>query len=854
MAKSTILSRLLISLLCTLVLWLIFSWPLPRYVLSGIPSSAHNVERNHVREMIAGDHLQLMYHFWLMDDMLSGKTRFFHNLYEFNTGDDDARYKPGSYYVPFSLLYALGSLLGGRSFGWNFSGFLSLWLTCYLTWCLARRYTSRDTVACIAAAISIILPYRWHALLGGSPTGFAMMWIPALCLGLDMAVRESRVAGGVLAGVALLFSSWCDGHVFFFGALVTPFWCVVAFLKRDDFQWGKRHEYIRLARALLPVPLISIAAYVLLNMLNRELSESMMSAGRSPGEVAIFSPVWQGLFSWKNLGISNQIYIGYVLPVTIIAGLVVLGLHLLSHHGPTWRRTTIAGILCIAILGLICLALGMKGPFGGRLLLLCRKIIPPYAMIRQPAKIFCLMPTFLAVASALALTSFVPLTIPKRCRIACLAVVALLITVEYRSRISPTICRLQMEQPAYQAAAKDAEIEKRTAHVLVLPLWPGDSHWSSLYQHYSSLYRIRMVNGYSPVVSKDYFENVFRKFESANKGTLSDTQLDDLQSMGVGYVILHEDAFPEKVSPLPVTFTLKQLLNTPRLRLLKQHGPIWTFKILRHPEDKAPDGTGWDSFFPSLRWEFERYPREKVRMTKDARASHGGFATLAENNSFVQTTPVRMCDAPDLRWTIRVRGNGVAMFEVIRQDEVIRTVERIIDNAEWKWIDVATGKLGGHFPVTLRIKRKSGVIDADAALLTAGKWESPSAGNSLTLLAPLFFHAGFTDLNSNRVILEPSTVPNRCVFYGPHLPLERGTYQADFNFVSPAPNGTVLGKIQIKSGDKLFSSSSVTAGATASLHLEQEDNLPIRFMFTYSREGRIEIENVVLTKLSEDFR
>ena len=73
------------SLLITLAVWMLFSWPLPRDLFTTIPYNAANVEDAQViRQMEPGDHLQLMYHFWLFKDMLTGHTPWFHNLYEFN--------------------------------------------------------------------------------------------------------------------------------------------------------------------------------------------------------------------------------------------------------------------------------------------------------------------------------------------------------------------------------------------------------------------------------------------------------------------------------------------------------------------------------------------------------------------------------------------------------------------------------------------------------------------------------------------------------------------------------------------------------------------------------------------------
>ena len=76
--------RLLLTLLVTLSVATLFTWPLPTLVTDGIASSGRNVEQPPARAMIAGDHLQLLYQFWLFGDMLRGHTPFWHNVYEFN--------------------------------------------------------------------------------------------------------------------------------------------------------------------------------------------------------------------------------------------------------------------------------------------------------------------------------------------------------------------------------------------------------------------------------------------------------------------------------------------------------------------------------------------------------------------------------------------------------------------------------------------------------------------------------------------------------------------------------------------------------------------------------------------------
>ena len=149
------------SLLLCLAVWSVFSWPLPKMAGEAIPASARNVEEAPARYMFPGDHLQFFYHFTLVSHFASGRAPLFSNIYEFNTGSDEDRYSPGSYYAPFSLVFAALAPLTGPAAAWNLVGLLSLWITLWATWALLRRYVDDPWIVWAAALISIALPFRW---------------------------------------------------------------------------------------------------------------------------------------------------------------------------------------------------------------------------------------------------------------------------------------------------------------------------------------------------------------------------------------------------------------------------------------------------------------------------------------------------------------------------------------------------------------------------------------------------------------------------------------------------------------------------------------------------------------------
>ncbi|MEI6972438.1 MAG: hypothetical protein WCL44_13095, partial [bacterium] len=599
-----------VGLFLALLVWAVFTWPLPRHITEGIPASASASCGSRARSMISGDHLQLQYRFWLFHDMLRGESPWLSNIYEFNTGPDDkAVIKPGSWYFPFSLVYAAFAQAGGRALAWNLTGLLSLLMTFVFTRSLVRRYVQSEWIAIPAALLAIAIPYRYEALLGGSPAGFAMMWVPMLFLGIDVAVRDGRVAGGVIAGVALFFAAMTDTQVFFFSALASPAWGLVALVNApwtasNSCEAG-RVNFRKLVLALLPFVIISGAAVLLAFSSKAELIKTAQSAARSVQEARDCAPDLADFFAVvrRSAG-AQQVYLGWVPIVLVVAGLGVGGMRVIAG-----RKMPVAAFATLVLLTLgtvlvVAMALGPEGPMDGLLFRVCRRVIPKYSMVRQTAKVLCVLPVILAVAVALAWTMLVPAA--GRWGRAVPALAAVVMLVEYSSHIKAEICLLAREQPAYSAMADDAAVAGRTVRAMAIPLWPGDSHWSSLYEYYSSLYRIRMVNGYRPVVNAGYYRDVFEEYRSFNSGKISDQQLDRLLTNGVTHLVLHEDAFPEKVSPFPVGLTLKQLLNHPRLVTLVDSGGVWAFRILREPAPKKAVCSKWDVFFPARYFEAER--------------------------------------------------------------------------------------------------------------------------------------------------------------------------------------------------------------------------------------------------------
>jgi len=902
------------------LVWFWFSWPLPRYFASGIPSAAH-LEPADVQPLIPGDHLQFMYYCWLAGDMLAGKTPLFCNLYEFNTGEDPRDipkteirklpgflakkankqngYRPDPYYFPFSFVYSAGALAGGRAFGWNFTGFISLWMTFFLTWLLVRRYTRESWLAGCAALIAIALPFRWINLFGGSPAGFAMVWIPAIFLGIDLAVRDGKSAGGIMAGLALLLASWTDNHIFFFGALATPFWALVSASAGMAAGRKWKDSWQKIFAALLPIPLFlggALAFPALMQMLagtpaaNQYLASSV--GARTLREIALYSPVPGGFVAWIPSGISSHIYIGFSAAVFLAAGMAGLVFDAWRGRDDSRRQLFIMLLLLAGIAGVMALALGANGPAHAALLKICRKIIPPYAMIRQPAKIFCLMPSFLAVAAGISLGALMVHMKTRRIKIFAGLLFCAAVTGEYVFRVNPTVSILDSKQGAYEAVANDAAAAGKAPHALVVPLWPGDSHQSSIYQHYASLYRVRMVNGYNPFVSKVYFENVFRPYESVNQGCLTDRQINDLLRRQIEYIILHEDLFPEKVSPFPVGWTLKQFLTHKRLRLVKQDGRVWAFKMLAEP--KLPPGAApmihrdklaqpantnkaiqagvasdapakeilpgtnpfqnWETFACARNWQAENCAAGKAQVVRDSLKIQGAYAALREAGSWLNVPALRVAPAPQLRWMVRTRGNGAVLAEVFADGKPVSRDLIDVESDDWEWVDVPVDDFDRFAQLGLKIEHESGAVDCDQILLANGAapaFSPAKPGQSTVLKAACMFHAGYTSLADDAVVFEKEREAKALIFYGPKLPLEKGRYRIELIFSSDSPRGVLLGQFNVKRNNRDYNLNwtPVMAGARSLTEVKQSQNVPMHLEFLFLGNGSLKISGIKVTRL-----
>lgn len=852
---------ILVSILAVTALWMWFSWPLPMHLASGIPATATEDDPNPVRKMIAGDHLQVLYNYWVFTDMLIGETPLFYNYYEFNVGDDAARRYVGADLMPFSLLFTLFYAVGGEAIAYNLLGWTAFWLSMLFTWLLIRDHIKNPWLSGLVACLAIALPYPWVTVLGGSTASFCMICTPLMMLGMRMAARRQSVLGAILAVLALLAAAKNDAHVFYFTMMLAPVWFSMMFAERMIENPYTKKEWRKMILALLVIA-IPIGLYVLKIQLTveAETAETNMATGRDMHEVLLSSPHPWGLYSWKAMRHEHSIYIGHILPVLFLAG-AIFSLALALRKDPErLKRILQWGLLAVWMLGLtviIMLALGVHGPKDGLLLRMMRNLVPHYDMIRQPAKIFVIFPPMVAYAMAWMLFT-VRESIEKRPAMQWgLGALLVLALFEYNAQVRPGICLLDPEQSAYAAASEDAKAEGEIFRGFAIPIWPGDSAWSSLYQYYALRYHARMVNGYLPVINKTYVEEFVEPFKFANIGQLDDERLNGLLDRGIRYLFLHEDAFPEQVSTYAVAFTLHNLMAQPRLSLLKHADNIWAFKVHEAPVENRPAMLVWPLFAPTIHAhrEMEHQPMsgDASVVQTDAASAHG-YVELANETATINLDSFPHGNAKDSQFMIRCRGIGDLQITMTFDDGRSEAFSISPEENEWTWqiVPILHRDRGQFVETTLKATR--GPVDVDMLIYAAGSIPSIEVGDSWSMPASSLFHAGYTDPEENEVVIRPDWQPRgdrRGVIYGPNLPmLNPGTYRVEIDIESDAPDGTVLGSFYLASEKGITGDYLAIAGQQVMGVLPKEfGTFPFGLFLDYTRKAEMRVGDITFTRL-----
>ncbi len=363
--------------------------------------------------------------------------------------------------------------------------------------------------------------------------------------------------------------------------LILIVFCLSLFIIFLLIQWRKQRDRLlsfdrrRIIPVLVGIGLgLALAAAYLLHIRTKVFLPSLAGKGRTLSEVLLFSPRIGNLFFWQDINQEKFILIGWGLVLLAALGLLLL----LRRHARDPGLSALAGLL--AFLGVV-LTLGPR-LISFPLYEFLYRYFPFFSYSRVPSRFVFVGLIFLCLLAAMAISAVREgLTSRgwKRLSQWFPVLVIFFMAAEYHTWQFLGISIMPGDNMAYSRIQKGLPDGKR---VLELPIWPGDSHQSSAYEYTVTRTRKPMINGYAPVVVRDYIQQVFWPLFPLDFGELKETQAEKLKELNVDLITFNDNPFifPEKISPFPPRLTLKRLMASGNLKLVDHDRDIFLFRFI----------------------------------------------------------------------------------------------------------------------------------------------------------------------------------------------------------------------------------------------------------------------------------
>jgi len=444
-------------------------------------------------EASPGDHLQTLYHWWLVGHQLEHGHAPWLDPYSFRP---EAGAQPNFPGWPFGLVYWPLSAAFGLVVGWNLTQLL-IYVLAGLFACMWLRELGLPRGPSLAGGLVFaIAPYRVQQSVGHLLGPISIM-LPLSLWAVERARKGS--AWWLLVGGAALATIPLSGQVHLaLGAI--PFFLAYAL--------------VRLRNRVVPV-LACAAAGIGAGLVVRQtvIVGSTQAGGRSLTEISFYSARW-GDFLARHVDHARSeqfVYLGWLTPLLALAGLVLLFRS---------RRIGLAVVLGLGALIPILLAVGTRLPLYSALW----HALPPFRFPRVPER---LLPI-----ACLCLAGLVAYALGQARRTALISVLAIaLLFVDLHARVYG---RSAPGNPQSVAAVR--------GRLLELPVFDPGVDSGSVYLWYDTAAQVQRPGGYSTTAPK-VAKSTARRLERLNCGDWSGDTAALLERLGVRTIAVHEGLY-----------------------------------------------------------------------------------------------------------------------------------------------------------------------------------------------------------------------------------------------------------------------------------------------------------------------
>jgi len=455
-------------------------------------------------------------------------------------------------------------------------------------------------------------------------------WLITALTTLTLARARTLAARGFLpwAGLAL-YALQLKLDIPYLGSVLLVLALVASLYLTLPPIWPHRKFALGIGRRWLPVwPLavglcLTVARMLLVKASN--FDQSIAGQGRGLHEVLLFAPRLHDLLDINNPHMEKLVHLGWVL-----AGLSLLALTLLALARPIKaRQASLAAIWAFlaALSGLLALGPTVKA---APLYELFYSIVPFFNFPRVPGRLIIFAVLMLSLLAGWAVRE---LSGGPRRKAWLSAALSLALTtglawdLGWPARTGVSL----LTAPGQVAAGVTSQMitgPGSPERLLGLPIWPGDSHQSSVYELLITQTRAQMVNGYSPVVPRSYVKQVFQPLYALDLGMVDKTALENLDKLAVKLVTFHDDSlvYSPKVCPYPPALARQRLMASGAFFYVARHGNIF---LLSLKSGARPDPAPGKIISPvTSLWEAEDMPRETGELLEEKEASGWGLLFL----------------------------------------------------------------------------------------------------------------------------------------------------------------------------------------------------------------------------------
>ncbi len=481
-------------------------------------------------EASPGDHLQTLYHYWLVGHQLEHGHAPWRDPYSFRP---EAKAQPNFSGWPYGILFwPLGAVFGLVG-GWNVLQLL-FYALAGLAACAWLRELGLPRGPALAGGLAFaIAPYRVEQSVGHL-LGPISILLPLSLWAFERARRGSRwwltLATVALASIPL------SGQVHLaLGAI--PFFLGYAFCRTPDRR-------LLLGAGAGAVAAIGAGLVVRQTVIER----STQSSGRSLDEIRFYSADF-GDFVSRHVDHARSeqfVFLGWATPVVALAGLLLL---------IRSRRYALAVIFGVGTFVPIVLALGTRTPIYAALW----HALPPFRFPRVPERLLPIASLCIAALFAFAVAQ------SRRTIVAALAVALLLVDLHVQV--------YGKSAPGDPAGA----LPSASGRLLELPVFDPGVHYGSVYLWYDTAAERQRPGGYSTTAPKPA-KPLADHLQRLNCGDWSEDMAGELQRLGVGSIALHRGLYVRNPALPGTAWFAVRGLQAHGWNVQRTAGPVWLFE------------------------------------------------------------------------------------------------------------------------------------------------------------------------------------------------------------------------------------------------------------------------------------